>query len=413
MFVCVKYSVFIVLFYNICLRNFVSGKLDAESVYEFLSRRLDDVLTETRFLKVHMQNMDDRIMKVEQKIEGLATTTPYSSTRPVGDNEELEKDLKENINSQVLAVQKMLSTEKRLLRETVTQVDIKYNKFRSEIQVEMSAFKKAIFQEISNMNLSLEAKTELMYESINNNSFTLMNSISDLTSDLNITSYEWKQNLKLQESNLQSNIEQKHDDFQKSLSSVKKSLQADINSFQSNMSSVVSYLSSSLSSEVSLLTSQLSSLSSSVSSMSSILSSLTTRIREDQETKYAFAARIQYPSRYNYWSNEIVIFDDIVYNKGGGYDKSTGIFTVPRSGTYLFATNVEATDAGHAHVILSHGYGALLCEALAAKGFDNTGLCITVMYFHTGERVFVKAPFIYTYQYIYKHRSQFIGVHIF
>lgn len=44
-------------------------------------------------------------MKVEQKIEGLATTTPYSSTRPVEDNEELEKDLKENINSQVLAVQ--------------------------------------------------------------------------------------------------------------------------------------------------------------------------------------------------------------------------------------------------------------------------------------------------------------------
>lgn len=48
-----------------------------------------------------------------------------------------------------------------------------------------------------------------------------------------------------------------------------------------------------------------------------------------------------------YNEGEIVIFPSILYAVGGGYDKTKGVFTVPKSGLYIIFCNVAADYQGN------------------------------------------------------------------
>lgn len=47
-------------------------------------------------------------------------------------------------------------------------------------------------------------------------------------------------------------------------------------------------------------------------------------------------------AKKTYSSGETVVFTNILYNYGDGYDKTTGVFTAPANGTYLFVAQLCA-----------------------------------------------------------------------
>ncbi|XP_062597157.1 multimerin-1-like [Saccostrea cucullata] len=78
-------------------------------------------------------------------------------------------------------------------------------------------------------------------------------------------------------------------------------------------------------------------LNSSTTKLSSSLSDLKTRF----ETSVAFTAGVRSSDTQVFSPGQTVIFKQIIYQVGGGYNPTTGVFTVPKTGLYLiFCTNV-------------------------------------------------------------------------
>lgn len=127
------------------------------------------------------------------------------------------------------------------------------------------------------------------------------------------------------------------------------------------------------------------------------------------EKKVAFSARIYNQPDSIYLPNETIIFETVYYNEGSGYNSSSGVFTAPKSGTYIFTVNIEATNDGRGHVLVMVN-GNYYCEALAAKGYYNKGGCTAVAYVYSGQQAWVQAADVGLPQiYVYKYRTQFNG----
>jgi hypothetical protein len=107
-----------------------------------------------------------------------------------------------------------------------------------------------------------------------------------------------------------------------------------------------------------------------------------------------------------------VVYDEITYNAGNGYDKTTGIFTCPRSGMYIFFLNVEAVYGRQAAAISLqiNGFSRLTAVAECMDDtHDATGSNLLVVHIVEGDRVWVM-----TYgndnQDLYKGFTAFSGV---
>ncbi|XP_062571119.1 uncharacterized protein LOC134233143 [Saccostrea cucullata] len=74
------------------------------------------------------------------------------------------------------------------------------------------------------------------------------------------------------------------------------------------------------------------------------ISEMQTKIQNlvsDVNTRISFTAgRTQ--SKKNWTVGERIVFTDVIDSQGGGYNATTGIFTVPKNGTYLFFCNILA-----------------------------------------------------------------------
>jgi hypothetical protein len=103
------------------------------------------------------------------------------------------------------------------------------------------------------------------------------------------------------------------------------------------------------------------------------------------------------------------VFDDVIYSHGGGYSSSTGIFTAPKSGTYLFTYNIESGSEGMAHVVLMID-GSLATRALVEKGSYHNGGNSGIGYVWKGEKVWVKTASLEDKYYIYPYRTTFNGI---
>lgn len=88
-----------------------------------------------------------------------------------------------------------------------------------------------------------------------------------------------------------------------------------------------------------------------------------------------------------------VVFQWVFYNAGNGYDTTTGIFTCPRSGLYIFYINVEAVNGQEeASVqIMKNGSGRVSAVSERyADGHDSTGGNLLVEHITEGDRVWVE-----------------------
>eukprot|EP00105_Crassostrea_gigas_P011436 XP_011427102.1 PREDICTED: uncharacterized protein LOC105328054 [Crassostrea gigas] len=64
------------------------------------------------------------------------------------------------------------------------------------------------------------------------------------------------------------------------------------------------------------------------------------RLNCDKSSHHAFTAGMS--STDNDWTGDTLVFPVIIYSEGTGYNPSTGIFTAPTAGTYVFYVSVQS-----------------------------------------------------------------------
>lgn len=132
---------------------------------------------------------------MEEKVQGISTTVSPQSEEGALTKKEI-MDLTENINMQALAIEKTLTTEKLLLRDTVKNFEFKFAEFKLEIQ-----------NDVESINASLEGKAGMMFDIVNSSSTALANGIVELKSDLNDSINNISQFLATMETTMTSNFE--------------------------------------------------------------------------------------------------------------------------------------------------------------------------------------------------------------
>ncbi|CAC5359537.1 C1QL [Mytilus coruscus] len=86
---------------------------------------------------------------------------------------------------------------------------------------------------------------------------------------------------------------------------------------------------------------------------------------------------------------DIVKFDDAKINIGGGYDSTTGIYTAPRNGIYIFSCTIMATGGGEVHFQLNKN-DQLYTGGYAAKSNHGSQTVNSLIELRTGDKVYIK-----------------------
>lgn len=97
-----------------------------------------------------------------------------------------------------------------------------------------------------------------------------------------------------------------------------------------------------------------------------------------------------------YNAQERVSFPLILYAVGGGYDKTTGVFTVPQNGLYIISCNIMADYWGQfwAKIMIN---GMAKAGVMAYLGSSNhtyqTGSNLIVQHLQVNDRVWVQTVY--------------------
>lgn len=184
-----KHAIIVCFFLFLMLSNCVSEEITAEAVYKLLSNSIFE-------MKIDIQNMNKRIQNMEEKVLQGGITTTVTSLAEATIKEEEFIDFKEKLEFDALAIQKTLTDEKVILRNTVKEFEYMFAELKSDIQ-----------KNIASINYSLEVRAEEMFAIVNNSSIALANGIAELTSDLRNTSNNMSQYLETMEIAVMSNLE--------------------------------------------------------------------------------------------------------------------------------------------------------------------------------------------------------------
>ena len=85
---------------------------------------------------------------------------------------------------------------------------------------------------------------------------------------------------------------------------------------------------------------------------------------------------------------QVIVFDSVHLNTGGGYHNAAGIFIAPTAGTYLFSLSVMLNTPSSWISLELLKNGAVLAEAYA-HGYDQGSVTVTTQ-LKTGDEVLVK-----------------------
>uniref|UniRef100_K1QZD0 Complement C1q-like protein 2 n=1 Tax=Magallana gigas TaxID=29159 RepID=K1QZD0_MAGGI len=121
-------------------------------------------------------------------------------------------------------------------------------------------------------------------------------------------------------------------------------------------------------------------------------------------------------SRLNYGNT--LVFPVVIYSEGTGYNPSTGIFTAPTAGTYVFYVSVQSAHLKYIHldIVLN---GSIKVRAMAWYGSGSsiniyqTGTNLVILHLQTGDRVWVKRGGGTGYYSTGAHQTTFSGFKLY
>lgn len=105
------------------------------------------------------------------------------------------------------------------------------------------------------------------------------------------------------------------------------------------------------------------------------------------ERKVAFSAPMGTADSY-YTKDETINEFIVVYNYGGGYNQYSGVFTAPKSGTYLFSVTI-ASENNELVIVYIRARG-IVAYAVAGDESNATGSATCVVYLSYGETAHVQ-----------------------
>lgn len=109
---------------------------------------------------------------------------------------------------------------------------------------------------------------------------------------------------------------------------------------------------------------------------------------------YAFLTKsLQEPS-----TNHVLVYDNVVTNIGGHYNKYSGVFTAPQSGTYVFTFTVYCNAGGGVSLELilnSYVFDGVLCNAEGAD-WHRTASSTAVKQINQGDTIFIRTHHNFT-----------------
>ena len=131
----------------------------------------------------------------------------------------------------------------------------------------------------------------------------------------------------------------------------------------------------------------------------------------DTRIKPAFVASLKQNHFTLKGIDDVVKFDDVKVNRGQGYNPSTGVFTAPRKGMYLFTCMIMSNSSNDVQ------YGLNKNDALYIKGYSNKSAYATstisdVLEMKKGDRVFIKHRSSKSQEILGNHSSRFSGYFI-
>ena len=107
-----------------------------------------------------------------------------------------------------------------------------------------------------------------------------------------------------------------------------------------------------------------------------------------KDTPVAFTAGMT--SSSTSWSGDILVFPHVITNKGQGYSSSSGKFTAPRDGTYVFTVTVVSYESNLLSLsIVQDGVIKVLTWS-TGNARDQTGTNLVVLELDRGDAVWVK-----------------------
>ena len=108
----------------------------------------------------------------------------------------------------------------------------------------------------------------------------------------------------------------------------------------------------------------------------------------DQNQEVAFTASVT--SLSSTWNSGTLIFDVVITNTGNGYNPSTGVFTSPISGTYVFY--ITAVEYSKQHLIIDivvNSVSKVRAYGHSAASYQ-TGTNMVVLELQKGDSVWVR-----------------------
>nr|XP_022295448.1 uncharacterized protein LOC111105441 [Crassostrea virginica] len=136
----------------------------------------------------------------------------------------------------------------------------------------------------------------------------------------------------------------------------------------------------------------------------------------DKNINTAFSAGIS--TNDENWTGSTLVFPDVIYSEGKGYDSNTGVFTAPTEGTYLFYISIQSAFQKYSHfdVVLN---GSTKVQSLAwydsgsTIRIHQTGTNLVILYLTVGDRVWVKRAGGVGYYSNDKHVCTFSGIRLY
>ena len=128
----------------------------------------------------------------------------------------------------------------------------------------------------------------------------------------------------------------------------------------------------------------------------------------DTSIKPAFAAALKTHPFILKGIDDVVKFDDVRFNRGQGYNPSTGVFTAPRKGLYHFSCVIMANSSHQVHYQLNKNNAAYI-NGYSNKSYYATSTISDVIEMKKGDRIFIKHRNSNSEEITGSHHSTFSG----